>query len=60
MFARSYPFGWLGILADVPPCNEELVYAAHDCGSALVSMRSAKRSRYYARALDEAKGADVL
>jgi p-hydroxybenzoate 3-monooxygenase len=47
VFARAYPFGWLGILADVPPCNEELIYAAHERGFALASMRSAARSRYY-------------
>lgn len=42
-----YPFGWLGILADVPPCNNELIYASHDRGFALASMRSRTRSRYY-------------
>lgn len=42
-----YPFGWLGILADVPPCNEELIYTNHERGFALASMRSPKRSRYY-------------
>ena len=42
-----YPFGWLGILADVPPCNHELIYANHDRGFALASMRSHTRSRYY-------------
>ena len=42
-----YPFGWLGILADVPPCNEELIYANHEHGFALASMRSHARSRYY-------------
>lgn len=42
-----YPFGWLGILADVPPCNHELIYANHERGFALASMRSEKRSRYY-------------
>jgi p-hydroxybenzoate 3-monooxygenase len=46
-FERIYPFGWLGILADVPPCNEELVYARHERGFALASMRSETRSRYY-------------
>ncbi|MGZ8337822.1 MAG: 4-hydroxybenzoate 3-monooxygenase, partial [Allosphingosinicella sp.] len=46
-FERVYPFGWLGILADVPPCNHELIYANHDRGFALASMRSAARSRYY-------------
>jgi p-hydroxybenzoate 3-monooxygenase len=46
-YERVYPFGWLGILADVPPCNEELVYANHEKGFALCSMRSRTRSRYY-------------
>lgn len=44
---RVYPFGWLGILADVPPCHDELIYANHERGFALASMRSKKRSRYY-------------
>jgi p-hydroxybenzoate 3-monooxygenase len=39
-FERVYPFGWLGILADVPPCNHELIYANHARGFALASMRS--------------------
>ena len=42
-----YPFGWLGVLADVPPCSHELIYAGHDRGFALCSMRSHTRSRYY-------------
>lgn len=46
-FERVYPFGWLGILADVPPCNDELIYANHELGFALASMRSITRSRYY-------------
>ncbi len=46
-FERVYPFGWLGILADVPPCNEELIYSNHERGFALASMRSHTRSRYY-------------
>jgi p-hydroxybenzoate 3-monooxygenase len=46
-FERVYPFGWLGVLADVPPCAPELIYAAHDRGFALCSMRSTTRSRYY-------------
>jgi p-hydroxybenzoate 3-monooxygenase len=46
-FERVYPFGWLGILADVPPCNHEIIYANHERGFALASMRSAARSRYY-------------
>jgi len=39
VFERTYPFGWLGILADVPPSHDELVYARHDRGFALLSMR---------------------
>src|ERR1700704_4852548 len=46
-FERVYPFGWLGLLADVPPLHEELVYANHERGFALCSMRSRDRSRYY-------------
>ena len=46
-YEREYPFGWLGILADVPPCHHELIYANHERGFALASMRSATRSRYY-------------
>ncbi|MFM6933653.1 MAG: 4-hydroxybenzoate 3-monooxygenase [Novosphingobium sp.] len=46
-FERVYPFGWLGILADVPPCHDELIYANHKRGFALASMRSHTRSRYY-------------
>ncbi|KQM29029.1 MULTISPECIES: 4-hydroxybenzoate 3-monooxygenase [unclassified Sphingomonas] len=46
-FEREYPFGWLGILADVPPCHPELIYANGARGFALASMRSATRSRYY-------------
>jgi p-hydroxybenzoate 3-monooxygenase len=46
-FEREYPFGWLGILADVPPCHNELIYANHERGFALASMRSKTRSRYY-------------
>jgi p-hydroxybenzoate 3-monooxygenase len=46
-FGREYPFGWLGILADVPPCHDELIYANHERGFALASMRSKTRSRYY-------------
>jgi p-hydroxybenzoate 3-monooxygenase len=46
-YEREYPFGWLGILAEVPPCNHELIYANHARGFALASMRSETRSRYY-------------
>ncbi len=46
-YEREYPFGWLGILADVPPCHDELIYANTERGFALASMRSKTRSRYY-------------
>ena len=46
-YERVYPFGWLGILAEVPPCNEELIYTNHPHGFALASLRSLTRSRYY-------------
>lgn len=46
-YERTYPFGWLGILADVPPCSDELIYSNHERGFALASMRSHTRSRYY-------------
>jgi p-hydroxybenzoate 3-monooxygenase len=53
-FERVYPFGWLGILADVPPCDHELIYSNHERGFALASMRSSTRSRYYIQCgLDE-------
>lgn len=53
-FERTYPFGWIGILADVPPCSDELIYASHAHGFSLASMRSPTRSRYYIQcALDE-------
>jgi p-hydroxybenzoate 3-monooxygenase len=53
-FERIYPFGWLGILADVPPVAHELIYSNHERGFALCSMRSAVRSRYYVQcALEE-------
>jgi p-hydroxybenzoate 3-monooxygenase len=46
-FEKVYPFGWLGILADVPPVSHELIYANTERGFALCSMRSPTRSRYY-------------
>ncbi len=46
-FEKLYPFGWLGLLADVAPVNHELIYANHPRGFALCSMRSETRSRYY-------------
>lgn len=53
-FERVYPFGWLGIVAEVPPVSHELIYCNHPRGFALCSMRSNTRSRYYVQcALDE-------
>ncbi|HLP66853.1 MAG TPA: 4-hydroxybenzoate 3-monooxygenase [Rhizobium sp.] len=46
-FEKVYPFGWLGLLADVPPVHHELIYANHARGFALCSQRSHTRSRYY-------------
>ncbi len=46
-YEKTYPFGWLGILSDVPPVKDELIYANHERGFALCSMRSHTRSRYY-------------
>jgi p-hydroxybenzoate 3-monooxygenase len=46
-YEKVYPFGWLGVLAEVPPVSPELIYANTDRGFALCSMRSATRSRYY-------------
>ena len=44
---KVYPFGWLGLLADVPPLSHELIYLNHERGFGLCSMRSRTRSRYY-------------
>lgn len=54
-FERTYPFGWLGILSDVPPVKDELIYASHERGFALCSMRSHTRSRYYIQCLRDDK-----
>jgi p-hydroxybenzoate 3-monooxygenase len=58
IYERVYPFGWLGILADVPPANHELIYSNHERGFALASMRSATRSRYYIQCAVDEKIAD--
>ena len=47
LFERVYPFGWLGVLADVPPAWHELIYASSERGFALASMRSSTRVRCY-------------
>ena len=46
-YFKEYPFGWLGILADVPPLEHEVIYSIHPNGFGLASMRSMTRSRYY-------------
>jgi p-hydroxybenzoate 3-monooxygenase len=47
IYDRTYPFGWVGILADVAPSTEELIYASHDRGFALHSLRTPSVSRLY-------------
>ncbi|MEK9903800.1 MAG: 4-hydroxybenzoate 3-monooxygenase [Rhodospirillales bacterium] len=49
-FELQYPFGWIGVLAKTPPPNEELIYASHQRGFVLCSMRSETISRYYLQA----------
>ena len=47
VFERVYPFAWLGILADAKPVSHELIYARHEGGFALATMRSERVSRLY-------------
>jgi p-hydroxybenzoate 3-monooxygenase len=47
VFERTYPFAWLGVLAEAPPMSEELIYTYHDRGFALFSMRSPTITRLY-------------
>jgi len=58
IFERVYPFGWLGILAETPPVADELIYASHERGFALCSMRSKTRSRYYVQVPSTEKAED--
>tara|TARA_B100000902_G_scaffold122120_1_gene122168 strand:- start:1401 stop:2549 length:1149 start_codon:yes stop_codon:yes gene_type:complete len=46
-YEKVYPFGWLGVLSETPPVNDELIYANHSRGFALASMRNENLSRYY-------------
>ena len=46
-FEPEYPFGWLGLLSETAPVSDELIYASHERGFALCSMRNPKLSRYY-------------
>ncbi len=52
-YEREYPFGWLGILAQAPPSSHELIYARHDRGFALLSMRTPELSRLYLQCMPE-------
>lgn len=56
LYERSYPFAWMGILAEAPPASQELIYAHSERGFALLSMRSPTRSRLYVQC---APGDDV-
>ena len=47
VYERTYPFSWLGILSEAPPSSHELIYARHDRGFALHSMRSPSVTRMY-------------
>ena len=47
VFEHTYPFAWLGILAHTHPSSKELVYASHDNGFALHSMRTPDVTRQY-------------
>jgi p-hydroxybenzoate 3-monooxygenase len=53
-FERIYPFGWLGILSETPPIDDELIYAHHPRGFALCSMRHEMLSRYYVQCAADA------
>ena len=53
VYEKLYPFAWLGILVDAPPVQNELVYAYHDRGFALFSMRSPTISRLYVQCAPE-------
>lgn len=54
-FERIYPYSWLGILAEAPPPSSELIYASHENGFALYSMRPPTRSRLYLQCPMETK-----
>ncbi len=53
VFERVYPFAWLGILAKAPPTHDELIYAYHERGFALYSMRSPEITRLYVQVAPE-------
>lgn len=47
IFEKTYPYAWLGVLAEAPPSSDELIYSSHDNGFALHSMRSPELTRLY-------------
>jgi p-hydroxybenzoate 3-monooxygenase len=57
-YSHEYPFAWLGILAAVAPSTDELIYAAHERGFALHSLRSPQISRLYIQVGPDAERAD--
>ena len=57
-YERTYPFAWLGILADAAPSSDELVYSLHERGFALFSMRSTKVTRLYLQCAPDEDAAD--
>ena len=58
VYERAYPFAWLGILAQAPTTRDELIYANHDRGFALYSMRSPEITRLYLQCRDDEDIAD--
>jgi p-hydroxybenzoate 3-monooxygenase len=58
LYERRYPFAWMGILAEAPPASKELIYAHHERGFALLSMRSPTLSRLYVQCGPEDAAAD--
>ncbi len=59
IYEKIYPFGWLGILSETPPVNEELIYANSASGFALASMRNENLSRYYIQCPSNTKVEDI-
>jgi p-hydroxybenzoate 3-monooxygenase len=57
-FERVYPFGWLGVLSETPPVSHELIYARHQRGFALCSMRNPMLSRYYIQCTSDTQAKD--
>ena len=54
-YERIYPFGWLGVLSETKPASDELIYANHERGFALASMRNLHLSRYYVQVASDDK-----